>query len=218
MRQQTKIISAFLVSAIVLAVLSCFSGRFLVNLVRGYLEPTIRVPGATILIVEAWLAPHLLKAAKDEFERGGYEVMITAASESDDETGSDSSRHNRAAISAAVFLRNLGIDSARILPVLPVTSRSQHNTFAEAKAVKDWLLSTKQTDVAVNVFTANTHGRKSWVVFRRTLRGLAKVGIVSNPGYQIRGGLGPQSRMGRMKILLKHGFGYLYALIWPTSW
>jgi hypothetical protein len=217
MSNQRKISYTLFVSAIILAVLACLSGRSLVNLVRGYLQPTIRVPGATILVVEAWLAPHILKAAKLEFDRIGYEVLITAASGPVDGTESNSSINKSTACRAAVFLKNLGVDGAGVV-CLTDTSRSQHDTFAEAKAVKDWLTSTKHSGSAVNVFTGNTHGRKSWVAFRRTLKGVATVGIVSHPGWQSNRGLGPQSRIGRIRVLLKHGFGYLYALIWPVGW
>jgi hypothetical protein len=186
------------------------SGRFLVGLVRRYLQPTVRVPGASVLIVEGWLKPHILRTAKIEFDRGGYGILLTASS---DEPSADSSED--AAHDAAAYLRSLGIDSSRVIAV-PAPRRTTHHSFAAAIAVRHWLLSAGRTGVGVNVFTGNTHGRKSWVVFRRALRGVAEVGIVSQPGWMSNEGRGPRTRTGRMRVLCKHGFGYLYALVWPV--
>jgi hypothetical protein len=45
---------------------------------ESYLSYTCRLPSAKILVVEGWIGPEGLRAAKAEFEKGGYDLIVTS--------------------------------------------------------------------------------------------------------------------------------------------
>lgn len=217
-KNHRKVQYILIVAGIIIVSILFFSGRNLVTALQSYLQPTVRIPDASVLVVEAWLAPQSLRDAKIEFDSGGYALLVIAGSGPSDQTGSPGSPGslvNKAdACNAANYLIHLGVDSARMIPI-SVESTHLHHTFSSANAVRRWILSSGRTGTAVNVFTVNTHGRKSWVIYQRTLHGVARVGVISDPTWQCYGEPGKLSQLTRMKVLFKHGFGYLYALVWP---
>lgn len=181
--------------------------------VQNFLAPTRRAPNADLLIVEGWLKGEALAASKEEFEHGKYRYIMTTGPEREylDQTwqGAPASHASR----GAAMLGALGVDSSKIIAVAAKPARI-HRTFAAAQAVTNWLDSSDLNFQAANVFTGGSHGRKSWTVFRRTIGKRLPVGIVSTPRWFCGKS---RSLKGRLKLVVKHGGGYFYAILWSNT-
>lgn len=167
---------------------------------------------ANVLVVEgwAWESPAMQEAA-EEFNRGGYDVMITVGALPN--ARESESMHENSAAHAAEQLMKFGVDD-RAIEVLAVHNVDRHRTYASALAVKRWLANSKIDAVGINVFTLGAHARKSLVLFKRAFGGRVPVGVIAGTedGYNperwwlsIRG----------IYTVLRKTIGYLYAEWWP---
>ena len=151
----------------------------------------------------------MLDAAVKEFNSHNYRYILTVGFD----TTATTTDYGKTVEKVAEKLRTRGIDFASIFVALCRNVRV-HKTYNYAVSAKKWLMQNDPKITAVNVFTAGTHGRKTYTLYKRALGKRYAVGILS---CEIKH-YNPQrwwlSRRG-LYVTSKFGFGYLYALVWP---
>ncbi|MEO1670191.1 MAG: YdcF family protein [Cyanobacteria bacterium J06631_2] len=132
---------------------------------------------AEVLIVEGWIGDDALKGAIAEFKSKPYELIITAGS--DFGRGEALTEFKNFANLAKASLIAFGFAPEKIQPIrTPVVQRDR--TLNSAKAVKKWLQENIQA-TRVNIYSANVHARRSWVIYRKVLEPEIKVGVIAHP-------------------------------------
>lgn len=133
---------------------------------------------AKVLIVEGWLPDYALKDARDEFNRGNYDYVITEGNPL--LGGYYTSKAKTSADLAAATLVTLGLNNSVVIPV-PAPPVLRGRSFASAKAVSDWIHTHDPTLKAVNVYTLGVHGRRTKMMFERAFGKTVRVGVISHP-------------------------------------
>lgn len=131
---------------------------------------------ANVLVVEGWMPDYALKQAMSEFERGGYQKLIT--------TGSPI-RHgfylvpyrNFAELSAATLIA-LGFDRDKLITV-PSPEVERNRTLASAIALRQWIADSGVKIESANLFSLDVHARRSWLSLKRALSPEIKVGVIA---------------------------------------
>jgi hypothetical protein len=133
---------------------------------------------AEVLVVEGWLNDEALKGAKAEFARGNYRFLMT--------TGDPLSRgfylskyQNFAELSAAT-LKAIGVDEQEVVAI-PCRKVTTHRTYACAQAVRESLSNSTIRVRAINLYSFDTHARRSWLIYQQMLAPRIQVGIVAFP-------------------------------------
>jgi hypothetical protein len=164
------------------------------------------------LVVEGWLFTfdYMMDAVVQEIQKGQYSCIVTTGRSSGFQTTTGRPEIKSFAESCKRALCERGIDPAIVFAV-PAPDHNYNKTYKSACAVKTWLIQNKID--SVNVFTGGTHGRKTYLIYRKTLSPEIQVGIISckiehyDPVYWWRSYRG-------IKSTTKFLFGYLYALVW----
>jgi len=134
---------------------------------------------AEILIVEGWITDNGVIGAIAEFERKPYELLITAGSNFG--RGEYLSEYKDFAHLSEATLINLGFDPEKIQPI-PTPIAKRDRTLTSAFTVKKWLQNNEIHPTGINIYTDNVHGRRSWLIYKKALAPLIKVGVISHPG------------------------------------
>ena len=175
--------------------------------INDFLSITSPVDG-DILVVESWLwESAAMKEAKEEFNRGHYQWLVTVG------TPIDYMNQKSSADVAATRLRELGVEGNRII-ILPVPVMKLHQTYTFALTLRNWMIRSKTRTKGVNVFTLGTHARKSLVLYRRALGSGIKVGVISGTEDNFDASRWWLSARG-IYWVTGRTFGYLYAIFWP---
>lgn len=178
-------------------VLWCFQGE-------SFLARTERQL-ADILVVEGWIGIEGIKAAKTEFEQGGYRYIVATGGMSGNRW--DTRRWSLANEAEELLLR-LGLSRDQVILAKPQDVQN-HRTFASAVAVWHALHERGIQAKAINLFTLGVHARRSRLVYAKVQQFDIQVGVVSwtPPGYY--SGSWWQSS-DRSLELLKETVGFLY--------
>lgn len=169
---------------------------------------------ADILVVEGWIGLDGARAAKAEFESGGYRYLVTAGGEHFNRWGTE--RWNYAT-EAARILRREGVPADRIIVARSDENGSQR-THACAQAVRRELAARDLQPGGVNVITVNAHARRSRLIFARVLKP-AKVGVIAwiPPEYDRSEPWWKSSE--RAEEIVKETAGYPFELfLWSGRW
>jgi hypothetical protein len=132
---------------------------------ESFLSRTRRVP-AKILVVESWIGHEGMKAARDEFRSGGYDIVVA--------TGGDTSqrwlegRYSLADMGAKELVRQ-GLETNKVWTAAAEPG-SRQRTYGSAMAVAGVLKARGQSADSVNVFTQGVHARRSRLTFEKALR------------------------------------------------
>ena len=126
------------------------------------------------------------------------------------EKGFICSGYSNFAIYNADILKYKGLDSLRVIPA-PAENSYTERTFITALAVKEKLESMGYTSGKINVVCCGTHARRSWLVYRKTLKPNWKVGVISYPDSYYRGAWWHSSEGARAVVY--EMFAYLYCAI-----
>ncbi|MBV9275584.1 MAG: YdcF family protein [Verrucomicrobia bacterium] len=172
-----------------------------------YLAETRRAPADT-LIVEGWIGRQGIRAAVDEFRRGGYRYLVAAGGLT---SGRWEDQPTSYAEMAAQEMVRLGLPKERIL-VATAEMTEAHRTFESAAAVWQTLRRAGITPRAINVFTLGPHARRSAMVFGKVNSGGPEVGVIGwmPPEYKTE----PWWRSSeRSRELLEETVGYLYEVL-----
>jgi DUF218 domain len=174
---------------------------------ESYLAVTDRSQ-ADILVVEGWIGRKGIRAAVDEFERGGYRFIIASG-------GLTSGRWEDQSVSyasmAAQEMMQLGIPKERIVVARSANTES-HRTFESAVAVWRTLQEARINAMALNVFTLGPHARRSALVFSKVNSPALKIGVIGWVPAEYKHE--PWWRSSdRSRELLDETVGYLYELL-----
>lgn len=142
-----------------------------------FLAITRRV-AADILIVEGWVPDHVIVAAAQEFQAGGYSRIFISGLQPEEPT-----KAGEAASSAERGVRILtdaGVSASAIVAA-PAPPARWSRTSKMARAVRDRIRELGLQPKGVNVVTAGPHARETWVAFGHAFEPATPVGIISVP-------------------------------------
>lgn len=131
---------------------------------------------ADILVVEGWLEDYVIKNAIKEFERGGYQKLITTGLPLP--KGFYLSQHKNFAELSAATLITLGFDPDKLVAV-PAPNVIRNRTDASAMALRQWIANSDLKVKAINLYTFDVHARRSWLIFKQTLAPEIQVGVIA---------------------------------------
>ena len=147
---------------------------------EGFLSLTERRP-AEVLVIEGWIGADGIRAAKGEFDNGGYLYAVATGGQTGDKW--DSKRWSYAREAEEQLLR-LGVPRGRLILAEPRRMEIRR-TFESALAVSAALSERGIHPQAVNVFTKGPHARRSRLVFAKVFPRATEIGVVAwtPPGY-----------------------------------
>jgi len=131
---------------------------------------------ADILVVEGWLPDFAVKEAIAEFERGGYQKIVTTGTPL--EKGFYLAQYDNFAELTAATLVELGFDQDKLVAV-PAPEVVRNRTAASAIALRQWIGNSGLKIESINLYTYDVHARRSWLVFKQTLAPKVKVGVIA---------------------------------------
>jgi hypothetical protein len=148
---------------------------FLVTRIYSFLALNSPIK-ADVLVVEGWMPDYAIKSAISEFERGGYQKLIT--------TGSPiihgyyiAQYKNFAEVSAATLIA-LGLEPDKVLAV-PVPEVARNRTLASAIALRQWIADSNLNIESINLYSLDVHARRSWLILKQVLSPDIKVGVIA---------------------------------------
>ncbi len=166
---------------LILLAFMTFAIALFVAHVQPFLAVNAPIKTADTLVVEGWIAHSDLQQAFAEFQRGSYrQVIVTGGPINKDffQTGYDDF-----AQLAAAKLQDMGVESQQIIAV-PSPDAVKDRTYESALTLRQWLESSDVKLKSINLFTHDTHARRSWIMFNKALAPKIKVGIIaSKPQY-----------------------------------
>jgi uncharacterized SAM-binding protein YcdF (DUF218 family) len=193
----------------IVSLASLFFGPLIWWFYRGesFLSASRRIEGASLLIVEGWIGPEGLAAAKAEFEAGNYALIVTSGGTTITE-GWERGGWNYASGAAEHFIRS-GVPREKILAA-PALGSDSGRTYSAARVVREKLDAFGLHPKAVNVFTAGTHAGRSALVFSKILGPKIKVGVIAwqAPGEDRAAPWWRNSKRARNLITESAGFFY----------
>ncbi len=173
---------------------------------ESWLSLTERVP-ADVLVVEGWIGADGVRAAKAEFERGGYRYIVTVGALTNNRWGP---RRWNYALEAHELLIALHVPEDCVIAA-PAKETEGHRTYECAVAVRAALQARAIVPTGINTFTLGVHSRRSRLVFAKVL-GPIQVGAVSwHPTVYQPGPWWKSSE--RSLDLLKESVGYPFELL-----
>lgn len=179
-----------------------------VRLVHPFLAVTDRVP-TEVLVVEGWIPDFGLRAALEEYRRGGYrEICVVGIPLEKGEFLSEFGTH--AEVGRAT-LEKLGAPTAALRAV-PGPKVRRDRTFASAVALRDWMAKQGRLPGAFNLVTCDAHARRSRLLFEKAFGGSARIGIVAVPDEQYDGPRWWRASQG-VRTVTDELIGYLYVRI-----
>lgn len=131
---------------------------------------------ADILVVEGWQEDYVIQNAIQEFERGGYQKLITTGLPLP--IGFYLGQYKNFAELAAATLIEQGFDPDKLVAV-PAPNVIRNRTDASAIALQQWITSSDLKVKSLNLYTFDVHARRSWLIFKQTLPPEIKVGVIA---------------------------------------
>ena len=175
---------------------------------EGFLSETSRIPGAEVLVVEGWIGNDGVRAAKAEFETGGYKWLVTTGGYTNE--GWSGKRWNYSDIADHQLL-GLGFPKEHLVSA-PAQDVENQRTFESAEATYHALIEHGISCDRIVVFTRGSHARRSRLIFSKVFQGNTKVGVISwmPPQYQNQSWWHVSIRA---DDLLKETVGYLFEVL-----
>jgi hypothetical protein len=131
---------------------------------------------ASVLVVEGWLPDYALAESKNEFERHGYDLIITTGGPL--ERGSFLANFPSYADLGSATLRKLGLKPNEVQPA-PARSSRRDRTYAAAMGLKAWLMENSPRVRSMNVVTLGVHARRSRMMYQHALGDDYQIGIIA---------------------------------------
>ena len=191
---------SFIVSAICTGIWLFYWGEGFFSLTR----PTV----ADVLIVEDWIGSDGIRAAAQEFKRGGYKYVVATGA-----VPVESVEHDRSSYAemARQELAESGISTERIIVASPGEIEHER-TFKSAVVAWQAIQRRGVRPVGINVFTRGPHARRSRLVYEKVYGPDVPVGVIAfiPAGYSAK----PWWRSSeRRKCLLKELVGYPFEVL-----
>jgi hypothetical protein len=177
-----------------------------------FLARTERLPADT-LVIESWIQADGLHAAAAEYLSGNYRHLVITGGL----TGSHGTKRRRSyAAIAEKELVDAGIAHDLII-VAPVPDVENQRTHAMAVAAQRTLEARRIHPVALNVFTAGTHARRSQLVYSHVFSPATKVGVISWTPEERSAAMPWWKSSERTLDLMKETLGYTYELLFNSG-
>ncbi len=187
----------------------CFTGAsaLLLLTVHPFLAITDRRKTDT-LVVEGWIHEYAIRAAAEEFKRGGYRRVFSTGGPVQG-LGAYTNEFNTSASVGADRLKAAGIP-ATLVVMVPSRVTERDRTYSAAVALRRWLEQDEDSVRSLNVVTEGVHARRSRLLFEKAFGETAEIGViaVTNPGYRAERWW--QYSEG-VKEVISEGAAYLYA-------
>lgn len=148
---------------------------FIANHIHSFLAPNFPIK-ADILVVEGWIEDYAIKSAMQEFQRGGYQKLITTGTPL--EQGFYLSEYKTTAELAAATLIALGFPPDQLVAV-PAPKVVRNRTAASAIALNEWISQSNLKIKSINLYSSDVHARRSWLMFKQALAPKIQVGVIS---------------------------------------
>ena len=126
-----------------------------------------------IMVVEGWLRGEELRSALQIYRTGKYNQIVV--------TGGTFAYNT-----AETLTSEWQIDPDLIKVVvrdMPNGQFERDRTFNSALGLRHWLLEAKKKEKKVDIVTRGHHARRSFILFKVALDGVAKVGVIAVPPY-----------------------------------
>lgn len=133
---------------------------------------------AEALLLEGWVNDDVIQGAAEAFKQDGYQLIFTTGSPL--ARGRYLSEYKSYAELTAATLIALGVDREKVIPI-PTPQVATNRTAATAEAVRDWLSRSQIKIKGLNVYSYDTHTRRSWLAFQQVLEPEIKVGAIAYP-------------------------------------
>jgi hypothetical protein len=164
---------------------------------------------ADVLVVEGWIPDYMLPAAAKEYREGRYSMIFVSGLQ--DDPGAARSAALPDAVRTSARLVELGVPRPAVVPCLaPFVRWLRTSSTAKAVSVRMGELGIKPN--GINVMTAGSHGRETWVAYQHRFGRSMPVGILPLPRNDY-----PPSRWWRNRLgwywVPKDGLAWLKELL-----
>ncbi len=146
--------------------------------IAGFLSADDPAPGARTLVVEGWLEQADLRHALAAIRTGRYERVLTTGGPV--ETWDDPPGRVSSAERAAGFLR-AQVPAGVVVTAVPAPESPKDRTYLSAVVLREWAARAGVQLVAVDLFSAGVHARRSRLMFRAALGPTVSVGVLAAP-------------------------------------
>lgn len=186
----------------------CFIAFMLLMLthIHPFLAPSSPIK-AEVLVVEGWINDYAIKDAIKEFERGGYQKLITTGLPL--ERGYYLAQYKSFAELSAATLITLGFDREKLVAI-PAPYAVRNRTSTSAKAFLEWVANSGLEVKGINLYSFDVHARRSWLVFKQVLAPNIEVGIIAAKSESYDPKHWWISSEG-VRSILSEGIAYIYA-------
>ena len=165
-----------------LAALIVGTAATIFHTIYPFLAITARVP-TELLAVEGWINDYAIRAARDEFNSGGYQRVVATGGPVHGISGYINAYSTAASIGAHRLKRE-GIPAA-LVEMAPSRTSTRDRTFSSAVALRDWFHAHQIPVQAINIVTEDVHARRTRLLFQRAFGPGVTVGVIAvpNPDY-----------------------------------
>ena len=143
--------------------------------IHPFLAP-IKPVGGDILVVEGWLPDYALEKAKERFQRGGYQLLVTTGGKIG--RGYHLSEYKTWAELAASILKNLNFPEDKIIAVPAQKNFKKDRTYYSILAVQRRLYEEGFNEASIDMVSLGVHARRSWFLYKKVFSSV-NVGIVA---------------------------------------
>ncbi|GAB4317816.1 MAG: hypothetical protein Kow00127_09700 [Bacteroidales bacterium] len=148
---------------------------FILKGIAGYL--VVNEPLRTnILVVDGMMPGYGYDSIASLVRRNHYDYLITTGIDLD-YTYNPNENFNIAAFSYKV-LSTKDLGDCRLVKV-PAGRAERDRTLTASITLKKWFINEKILPGKINVIAFSCHARRTWLVYRKTFRGFADVGIIT---------------------------------------
>ena len=131
-----------------------------------------------LLVVEGWTPDYGMAIVADDFKRNGYQKLYVTGGPL--EFGIHLAEYKTYAQLGAATLLKLGLDSNAVIAV-PAPRVRQDRTYAEAVALKRWLLAHDIKPQKIHLMSVGPHSRRSRLLYQKAMGKDVVIGVTSIP-------------------------------------
>ena len=190
------VLSGTLVALIILFILTIYPFLALTRPVQG-----------EVLVVEGWLPDYALGKARNRFQDGNYQLLVTSGGEL--WVGSHLSRYKTWARLAAATLTTQGVSAEKIITA-STPSVKKDRTYAAALGVKKQLTEKGLIPASIDVVSLGPHSRRTWIIYQMVFSPDTQVGIYSIKPRNYNSEQWWSSSAG-VRTIISETIAYLYA-------
>ena len=143
--------------------------------VHPFLAPTKPVGGG-ILVVEGWLPDYALKKAKERFQQGNYQLLVTTGGEIG--AGYHLSEFKTWAEIAASTLKNLDFPEDKIMTAPVHKNFKKDRTYHSIVELQKKLYEEGFNEASIDMVSLGVHARRSWFLFQKVFSSV-NVGVIA---------------------------------------